>query len=167
MTADSTTQSFPSTASTASPGGMLSGLMEMGMMSMAQNATMTTLLMSQLMPALGQNQAGGLFGRPSHWSTTTAPPLHMSPPTQQHSSPPAAQIANPMSLDDFIIENSFQGIREKIEAIGWEPGQAVFDLDDKPWARPMIFGAEGAGFKLMEWIRFAKAAEVARKRMQG
>ena len=140
--------------------------MEMGMMSMAQNATMTTLLMSQFMPTVGQNQAGGLFGRSSHWNPSTAMPSHVSPPTEQHSSPLAAQITNPMSLDDFIIENNFQSIREKIEAIGWEPGQPVCDLDDKPWARQMIFGAEGAGFKLMEWIRFAKAAEVARKQMQ-
>jgi hypothetical protein len=141
--------------------------MEMGMMSMAQNATMMTLLMSQLMPALGQNQTGGLLGRSLHWNPTTTTPSCMPPLHQQHSSPLTAQITNPMLLDDFISEYSFYGICEKIEALGWEPGQLVHDLEDKPWARPMIFGAEGAGFKLMEWVRFAKAAEVVRKQMQG
>jgi len=128
MTADSTTQPFPSTVG---PGGMLSGLMEMGMMSNGSKCN--------------NDHPAHVTAHASSWpkssrrviwkALTLALPLHVSPPTLQHSSPPAAQIANPMSLDDFIIKNSFQGIHEKIEAIGWEPGQAVFNLDDKPWAR--------------------------------
>jgi hypothetical protein len=137
--------------------------MEMGMMSMAQNATLTTLLMSQLVPVLGQNQGVDLSGRPLHWNSTTTIPFHHSPPSQMLSSPPISRVAKKMSLDDFIHEYGLERMRTKIDSIGWEPGQSVKHLEKDEWAREMIFGSTGAGFKLMEWKEFLKAAEAIRK----
>jgi len=151
-------------SSSTTAGSTPSNFMEMGMMSMAQNATLNTLLMSQLVPLLSQNQPGALFGKPS---TISAPLSHTSPPKQPDSSPLAPRSFGLMSLDDFIVENDFEDIRAKIVKIGYKPGQSVRNLGDNPQYREMIFGENEAGFRLMEWMRFSQAAEAVRKTMKG
>ena len=155
-------------------GGAPSNFMEISMMSMAQNATLNTLLMSQLVPLLGQNRPA-LFGGSStgavplsHPSSTDVPPLsHLSSSRQPDSSPLAPRSYTLMSFDDFILQNDLDDICDKIFKIGYKPGQPVRNLVDDPRYKEMIFGEKEAGFKLMEWMRFAQAAEAAWRTLKG
>ena len=110
----------PSASATA--GGATSNFMEISMMTMAQNATLNTLLMSQLVPLLGQNQPGTLL---SGSSTGAAPVSHPSSTRQPDSSPLAPRSYTLMSLDDFILENDLEDIHAKIFKLGYKPGQSV------------------------------------------
>ena len=142
-------QSFPTSTAAGPPPNFI----EISMMSMAQNVTLNTLLMSQLVALLSQNQPGALFKGSSTGAVLLS---HPSSSRKPDSSPLAPQSYTLMSFDDFILENDLDDICAKILKIGYKPGQPVWNLVDDPQYKEIIFSEKEAGFKLKEWMWFAQ-----------